>query len=70
MSPIQFQKQLRLQDARNMLLSDSSDAADVAFRFGHESPSQFNREYSHMFGLPPKEDINSLRDKYDQTING
>jgi AraC-like DNA-binding protein len=70
MSPIQFQKQLRLQEARHLLLSESADAADVAFRVGYESPSQFSREYSRMFGLPPKEDIKSLRDKYDQTING
>jgi AraC-like DNA-binding protein len=70
MSPIQFQKQLRLQEARHLLLSESADAADVAFRVGYESPSQFSREYSRMFGLPPKEDIKSLRDKYDHTING
>jgi AraC-like DNA-binding protein len=70
MSPIQFQKQLRLQEARHLLLSESADAADVAFRVGYESPSQFSREYSRMFGLPPKEDVKSLRDKYDQTING
>lgn len=68
MSPIQFQKQLRLQEARSLLLSESSDAADVAFRVGYESPSQFSREYSRMFGFPPKEDIKHLREKYDQTI--
>jgi AraC-like DNA-binding protein len=61
MSPIQFQKQLRLQGARTLLLSESADAADVAFRVGYESPSQFSREYSRMFGLPPKEDINRLK---------
>jgi AraC-like DNA-binding protein len=69
MSPIQFQKQLRLQEARNLLLSVSADAADVAFRVGYESPSQFSREYSRMFGLPPKEDVKRLRDKQDKTIN-
>ncbi|MBM7111839.1 HTH-type transcriptional activator RhaS [Brevibacillus laterosporus] len=69
MSPIQFQKQLRLQEARSLLLSESSDAADVAFRVGYESPSQFSREYSRMFGFPPKEDIKHLREKYDQTVN-
>jgi AraC-like DNA-binding protein len=69
MSPIQFQKQLRLQEARSLLLSESSDAADVAFQVGYESPSQFSREYSRMFGFPPKEDINHLRGKYDQTVN-
>lgn len=66
MSPIQFQKQIRLQEARRFLLSEATDAADVAFRVGYESPSQFSREYSRMFGLPPKEDIKILRAKYQQ----
>jgi AraC-like DNA-binding protein len=69
MSPIQFQKQLRLQEARSLLLSELSDAADVAFRVGYESPSQFSREYSRMFGFPPKEDIKRLKQKNDETIN-
>lgn len=69
MSPIQFQKQLRLQEARSLLLSESADAADVAFRVGYESPSQFSREYSRMFGLPPKEDIKRLKENDDETIN-
>ncbi|WAH36379.1 AraC family transcriptional regulator [Alicyclobacillus dauci] len=69
MSPIQFQKQLRLQQARRLLLSESTDAADVAFRVGYESPSQFSREYSRMFGLPPIEDVRRLRAQNDQTIN-
>lgn len=60
MSPIQFQKKLRLQEARSLLLSESANAADVAFRVGYESPSQFSREYSRMFGRPPKEDIKYL----------
>ncbi len=68
MSPIQYQKQLRLQEARSLLLSESSDAADVSFRVGYESPSQFSREYSRMFGLPPKEDIKLLREQYEQRI--
>ncbi|MDR7235927.1 AraC family transcriptional regulator [Neobacillus drentensis] len=68
MSPIQFQKQLRLQEARSLLLSESADAADVAFRVGYESPSQFSREYSRLFGLPPKEDIKHLREQNDQSI--
>ncbi|WP_028549668.1 AraC family transcriptional regulator [Paenibacillus sp. UNC451MF] len=67
MSPIQFQKQLRLQEARRLLLSEPTDAADVAFHVGYESPSQFSREYSRMFGFPPREDIKRLRAKYDQT---
>lgn len=65
MSPIQFQKQLRLQEARRLLLTKSTDAADAAFRVGYESPSQFSREYSRMFGFPPKEDIKRLRGKSD-----
>ncbi|NMD72223.1 AraC family transcriptional regulator [Bacillus sp. DNRA2] len=70
MSPIQFQKQLRLQEARSLLLLESTDAADVAFQVGYESPSQFSREYSRMFGLPPKEDIKRLKENYEETING
>lgn len=65
MSPIQFQKQLRLQEARRLLLSESTDTTDVAFRVGYESPSQFSREYSRMFGLPPGKDIKRLKAKYD-----
>ncbi len=63
MSPIQFQKQLRLQEARRLLLTESTDATEAAFRVGYESPSQFSREYSRMFGYPPKEDIKRLRNK-------
>lgn len=61
MSPLQFQKQIRLQEARRMLLSGSTDAADAAFQVGYESPSQFSREYARMYGLPPKSDIKRLR---------
>ncbi|TVY09075.1 AraC family transcriptional regulator [Paenibacillus cremeus] len=69
MSPIQLQKKLRLQEARRLLLSESTDAADVAFRVGYESQSQFSREYSRMFGLPPKEDMKRLKRQYDQSIS-
>lgn len=68
MSPLQFQKQLRLQGARGLLLAESADAADVAFRVGYESPSQFSREYSRMFGLPPKEDIKRVKEEYDEML--
>jgi AraC-like DNA-binding protein len=61
MSPIQFQKQMRLQEARTMLFADPTDIADVAFRVGYESQSQFSREYARMFGCPPREDINRMR---------
>lgn len=63
MSPLQFQKHLRLQEARLLLLSESTDAAEVAFRVGYESPSQFSREYSRLFGFPPKEDLKRMRSK-------
>lgn len=69
MSPIQFQKQLRLQEARRMLLADPTDIADVAFRVGYESQSQFSREYSRMFGCPPRKDIDRMREKSNQRIN-
>ncbi|OXM82894.1 AraC family transcriptional regulator [Paenibacillus rigui] len=61
MSPIQFQKQIRLQEARRLLLSGSIDAAEAAFQVGYESPSQFSREYARMFGMPPIRDIHRLR---------
>ena len=60
MSPLQYQKQLRLQAARERMLSDGLDAASAAFDVGYESASQFNREYSRFFGQPPMRDIRSL----------
>jgi AraC-like DNA-binding protein len=61
MSPLQYQKQLRLQAARGRMLIDGLDAASAAFEVGYESPSQFNREYSRLFGQPPMRDIRTLR---------
>jgi len=61
MSPLQYQKQLRLQTARGRMLADGLDAASAAFEVGYESASQFNREYSRFFGQPPKRDIRTLR---------
>ncbi len=61
MSPLQFQKQLRLQEARRMLLSESIDAGSVSRRVGYESTSQFSREYRRLFGAPPLRDIERLR---------
>jgi AraC-like DNA-binding protein len=61
LSPLQYQKQLRLQEARRLLLSGSSEAAEVGFLVGYESPSQFSREYSRMFGLPPISDVKALQ---------
>ena len=61
MSPLQYQKQLRLQAARERMLVDGMDAAGAAFEVGYESATQFNREYSRLFGQPPMRDIRSLR---------
>jgi AraC-like DNA-binding protein len=61
MSPLQYQKQLRLQAARSLMLNSGLDAATAAFEVGYESPTQFNREYSRFFGRPPMRDIRSLR---------
>jgi len=61
MSPLQYQKQLRLQAARGRMLMDGLDAASAAFEVGYESASQFNREYRRFFGQPPMRDIRTLR---------
>ena len=61
MSPLQYQKQLRLLEARRLMLAENSNAANAAERVGYESPSQFSREYSRMFGAPPIQDIERLR---------
>ena len=61
MSPIQFQKQIRLQEARLQLAAHPNDVAGVAFRVGYESPSQFSREYRRQFGAPPSQDAQGLR---------
>ncbi|WP_439499361.1 AraC family transcriptional regulator [Bosea sp. (in: a-proteobacteria)] len=61
MSPLQYQKQLRLQEARRLILSAALDAASAGFRVGYESPSQFSREYSRLFGAPPLRDVARLR---------
>jgi AraC-like DNA-binding protein len=60
MSPLQYQKQLRLQEARRLLLSDTVDAATAGHRVGYESPSQFSREYRRAFGVPPATDMRNL----------
>lgn len=61
MSPLQYQKQLRLQEARRLILSQSLDAATAGHSVGYESPSQFSREYKRTFGAPPARDIARLR---------
>src|SRR5262249_23109041 len=62
MSPLQYQKSLRLQQARRMLLT-KQDAARVAFAAGYESASQFSREYARQFGAPPLRDAQRLRNE-------
>jgi transcriptional regulator GlxA family with amidase domain len=61
MSPIQYQKQIRLNVARQRMLNEGVDAATAAFEVGCESASQFNREYSRFFGQPPMRDVKSHR---------
>ena len=61
MSPLQYQKLLRLQEARRLILSQSADAAEAAYAVGYESPSQFSREYKRTFGAPPGRDAARLR---------
>lgn len=63
MSPVQYQKWLRLNEAKRLMLNESLDAATAAFNVGYESPSQFSREYSRLFGAPPKRSIVQLRRK-------
>ena len=59
MSPLQYQKLLRLQEARRLLMTDTVDAATAGHRVGYESPSQFSREYRRAFGAPPAADRQS-----------
>jgi AraC-like DNA-binding protein len=60
-SPIQYQKRLRLQEARRLLLSSGSSAESVAYQVGYASPSQFSREYARLFGQPPRRDADAMR---------
>lgn len=61
MSPLQYQKWLRLHEARRLMLTERLDVTNAAFQVGYESPSQFSREYNRLFGAPPLRDITSLR---------
>jgi len=65
MSPLQFQKQIRLQEARRLMLGEDVDAASAGFRVGYEDPSYFSRDYKKLFGSPPQRDIVSLRTRLD-----
>ncbi len=62
MTPLQFQKQLRLQEARRLLLGEDIDAASAGYRVGYEDAAHFNREYKRLFGLPPLRDVGRLRE--------
>ncbi|WP_440878698.1 AraC family transcriptional regulator N-terminal domain-containing protein [Vibrio natriegens] len=62
MTPLQFQKKLRLSEARRLMLTENLDAMATTFKVGYESPSQFSREYSRLFGLPPSKDIKALKE--------
>jgi AraC-like DNA-binding protein len=61
MSPLQFQKHLRLHHARRLMLTEGLDAAGAGHRVGYESPSQFSREYRRLFGAPPRSEIQQVR---------
>ena len=61
MSPLEFRTQLRMQEARRLMVSDGLDAANAGYNVGYESPSQFSRDYSRLFGIPPAKDANRLR---------
>ena len=63
LSPLQFQKQLRLIEARRLMLSEGASASSAAFAVGYESVPQFTREYGRLFGLPPVRDIQAAKDK-------
>jgi len=64
MSPLQFQKKLRLHEARRLMLTEGLEAATASYRVGYESPSHFSREYSRLFGAPPRADVTLLRGEH------
>ena len=67
MSPLQYQKTVRLQEARRLILTETVQVSDAAFRVGYESPSQFSREYARMYGQPPTRDVRELRGSLEGT---
>jgi AraC-like DNA-binding protein len=69
MSPLQYQKQIRLQTARQRMLMDGLDATTAAYEVGYESVSQFSREYSRFFGLPPIRDIKAMKDSHAAAVS-
>jgi AraC-like DNA-binding protein len=70
MSPLQFQKQLRLQEARRLMLSENLDATTTAYRVGYSDASHFNREYKSVFGVPPMRDMQRVRDGHGVFLDG
>jgi AraC-like DNA-binding protein len=62
LSPLQFQKRMRLQEARRLMLGEDLDAASAAYRVGYHDASHFNREYKSLFGVPPMRDVQRLRE--------
>lgn len=70
MSPLQYQKRIRLHEARRLMLAEVLDAAAAAFRVGYESPTQFSREYRRLFGAPPIRDVAALRGAIHAPRNG
>jgi AraC-like DNA-binding protein len=70
MSPLQFQKQLRLQEARRLMLGEGLDAASAGYRVGYDDASYFNREYKKLFGEPPMRDVERLREGGRERIAG
>ena len=62
MSPLQFQKQLRLQEARRLMLAEDLDAASAGYRVGYHDAAHFNREYKSLSGVPPMRDVQRLRE--------
>jgi len=70
MSPVQFQKKLRLHEARRLMLSEGLEAATASYRVGYESPSHFSREYSRMFGASPRAHVISLRSETHMSLSG
>ena len=69
MSPLQFQKRLRLQEARRLMLGEGLDAASAAFRVGYQDAAYFNREYKSLFGRPPMRDVGRLRENARQSAS-
>jgi AraC-like DNA-binding protein len=68
MSPLQFQKQLRLQEARRLMLGENLDATSAAYRVGYDDASHFSREYKRLFGAPPMRDVERLREAAMETV--